>query len=107
MFDWSLLDKIVAVVATLATLSVIVERGLELVKPLFLKIKDENWQKSAKIAAATLVGFGLAAVLKYDALAQFGLSVPAWVGFLATGAAISGGSSVWHPILEWLKTIKE
>lgn len=82
------------------------ERGIELVKPLFLKIADPNWQKVAKIGAASVLGFAVSALVKFDPLAQLGFNLSPWAGYAAAGLLASAGASPWHALLEWLKTIK-
>lgn len=101
-----MLETIEGVLAVAITLAAATERLIEIVKPLFEKIPNLDWQKAAKVAGAVLVGFGLSALTGFDVLAQFGLSVAPVLGYAAGGLLISAGSSTIHPILEWLKTIK-
>ncbi len=102
-----MLENIEQALAIALTLAAASERLIELVKPLFLKIKDENWQKSAKVAGAALVGFGLSALFGFNVLDKFGVTAAPVLGFLASGLLIGSGSSVIHPLLEWLKSIKQ
>jgi hypothetical protein len=89
-----------------ALLAASVERGVELFRPLILKIKDVQIQGVVKIAAAALLGFGLSALLRIDVLAILGISFNPVVGYLAAGVLASAGASPWHAILEWLKQTK-
>jgi hypothetical protein len=100
------LDLILSIVVLLAALSAVVERGVLLFRPLFLKIKDAEWQNVAKLGAAILLGFGLAFLVRLDVLAMLGFVFAPAAGYAITGILLSFGASFWHPILEWLKTIK-
>lgn len=101
------LETLISVLAVLAALAAFVERGVELVKPILEKlIKDGAWLISAKVLLASLVGFGLAALLRIDPLAMIGVSVSPVIGYAAAGVLASAGASPFHAILEWLKTIK-
>lgn len=100
-------EKLVAIITVLLFIAGATERLIELVKPLIEKwIKDAAWLISVKITAAVLVAFGLAALFQYDLLTEVGLAVAPVLGYLATGLVSSVGSSVLHPLLEWLKTLK-
>jgi hypothetical protein len=101
------LETVIALVTVIGTLAVAVERGIELFRPLWVKITDELWQNVAKLAAAILLGFGVAALLGINPFAILGLPYPPVAGYAFAGFLASGGASSWHAILEWLKTIKE
>lgn len=97
---------LIAIFTVLLTISLAVERLIEMFKPLIAKI-PEAWQASVKIAGAILVGFGLAALFKFDFLKEltvFGVSpIVSWV---LAGLVASTGSTTINRILEWLKTLK-
>lgn len=101
------LEMVIAVITVIGMLAGAVERGVELFRPLWLKITDQVWQNSAKLAAAIVLGIAVAFLLKIDPLQMLGFAYPAWVGFVVAGFLASGGASGWHAILEWLKTIKQ
>jgi hypothetical protein len=99
------IDILIGVFAILLIFASATERLVEIVKPLFLKITNLDWQVSIKVAFAVLVGFGLAALFQYDVLAKVGIVALPVLGYLAAGLIASVGSSVLHPILDWLKTL--
>jgi predicted Co/Zn/Cd cation transporter (cation efflux family) len=100
------LAMIQIVIAAIVMLAVAVERGVELFRPLLMKIKTVEWQNDAKLGAAILLGFGLSALLRLDILAMLGFTFPPLAGYAAAAFLASAGASPWHAILEWLKTIK-
>jgi hypothetical protein len=100
------IETLIAVFTTLLVLAGAVERLIEIAKPLLVKITNLDWQKSIKVLFAVLVGFGLSALFRFDILAQLGIATFPVLGYLAGGLGASLGSSVIHPILEWLKTLK-
>jgi hypothetical protein len=102
MITIEVLTKIFSVLLVIALAS---ERLIEVAKPLIEKVSIK-WQPSIKISVAILVGFGLAALFHFDILAElFVLGIAPIVGYLLAGLVSSAGSSVIHPILEWLKTL--
>lgn len=101
------LEMIKTAIAAVIMLAIAVERGVQLFKPLFLKITDENWQDVAKLGAAILLGFVLAFLIRVDTLTMLGFNFAPVAGYAVAGLLASGGASVWHDILEWLETIKE
>jgi ABC-type branched-subunit amino acid transport system permease subunit len=105
------LAVLIVVVSILFALALAVERAMEIIKGPLMKIKwlvaDPNLLISAKVLIAVLIGWGLAAVVSYNVMSELGAPVPVAVGYLMTGLLTSTGSSFWHAILEWLKTIKE
>lgn len=100
------LETLYVVIVAIAFLAACVERGVELFRPLLLKVKDAEWQNVAKLGAAILLGFGLAFLIRLDVLAMLGFTFPPVAGYAAAGLLASGGASLWHSVLEWLKTIK-
>jgi len=101
------LENVIAVVTVISLLAGFVERGVELFRPLWMKITVPVWQNTAKMGAAIILGFGLSFLLKLDPFAMLGLPImPVW-GYLFAGSLASSGASGWHAILEWLKTIKK
>lgn len=98
-------ETLVAVFTILLTISLAAERLIEIFKPLIEKI-SVAWQPSVKISMAILTGFGLAALFRFDLLKDLGLGVAPVIGYALAGLVASTGSSVIHPILEWLKTLK-
>lgn len=100
------IDTIQIVITAIIFLAVSVERGVEIFRPWLTKIKNADWQNVAKLGAAILLGFGLAFLLRLDILAMLGFTFPPVAGYAAIGLLASGGASMWHGILEWLKTIK-
>jgi hypothetical protein len=97
---------LIAVFTILLTLSLAVERLIEVARPLIEKIAVV-WQPSVKIGLAVVIGFGLAALFRFDLLKEllvFGVAPV--LGYLLAGLVASTGSSVIHPILEWLKSLK-
>ena len=101
------LEMALVAVGIVFAVATMVERGIELVRPLLEKIKNESWLKSAKVGAAVIVGFVLCYFLKLDAMSAFGFSLPPIAGYAVTAALASAGASPWHALLEWLKTIKQ
>ncbi len=97
---------LIVVLTAIALLAASVERGIELFKPLLNQIKSPDWQNVAKLGAAILLGFGLAALIRLDILAMLGFTFAPVAGYLAAGILASAGASPWHAFLEWLKTIK-
>lgn len=89
----------------LLVLSGAVERAVEMLKPLITKVADE-WQTTVKIGAAVLLGFGLAALWRFDFLAAVGVPTLPVLGYLASGFMVSLGASVIHPILGILQMLK-
>jgi hypothetical protein len=98
-------ETLVAVFTILLTIALAAERFIEIFKPIIEKI-SVLWQPSVKITLAILVGFGLAALFRFDLLKDLGLGVAPVIGYALAGLVASTGSSVIHPILEWLKTLK-
>jgi len=106
--DYEYVEVLIVLLTSLLFIAGSVERLIEIAKPLILKIANEDWQKAVKVLLAVLLGFGLSALLQFNPLGQFKWFVaPEWTGYLAAGMLASAGSSVLHPILEWLKTLKE
>lgn len=101
------IESIELALVAVITLAAMVERGVELVRPLILKIADIQAQNVVKIAAAVVIGFGTAALLQINVLGILGLAVPPVAGYAAAGVLASAGASPWHALLEWLKTIKQ
>jgi hypothetical protein len=102
------IESLVAVFAVLLTIALAAERLIEIFKPIIEKIQDPNWLTSAKVGAAVLVGFGLAALFRFDMLARLSVTgtLPV-VGYAAAGLVASVGSSTLHALLEWLKTLQQ
>jgi uncharacterized protein YacL len=101
------LETIEAGIALIVFLSVAIERGVELFRPLFLKIADAEWQSVVKIALAMILGILVAALLRLDFLTTVGIPMfGVWAGYVAAGVLASAGSAPWHALLEWLKTLK-
>ena len=100
------LESVLAVLTVVAFLAAAVERGVELFRPLLLKIIDENIQNAVKVAVAIVLGVALAALIRIDALAMLGITFNPWAGYVAAGVLASAGASPWHALLEWLKSIK-
>lgn len=98
-------ETLVAVFTIILTISLASERFIEIFKPLVDKV-SVAWQPSVKITTAILVGFGLAALFRFDLLKDLGLGVSPVIGYALAGLVSSTGSSVIHPILDWLKTLK-
>jgi hypothetical protein len=102
-------EILISVFAILLVIAGSAERFIEIVKPGLEKtIKDPSWLISAKVAAAVLMSFALAAFFHFDLLARLGIvgTLPV-IGYAAAGLFASIGSSGLHAILEWLKTIKQ
>ena len=100
------IDVLVAIFTVILTMAIAAERLIEIFKPLLDKLSTV-WQPSVKIVAAILVGFGLSALFNFDLLSKLGvMGVSPIAGFALAGLIASAGSSVLHPILEWLKTLK-
>lgn len=100
------LEMVIAVLTVIAMLATAVERGVELFRPLWNKIQNQDWQNWAKLGAAIVIGTMVAFLLRIDPFAMLGLPYPDYTGFIFAGFLASGGASGWHAILEWLKTIK-
>lgn len=101
------LETIEAAVAIVIFVALAVERGVAIARPLTLKIKDLEWQASAKIVLAIVLGILVAALLRLDFLTTVGIPLfGAWAGYVAAGVLASAGASPWHALLEWLKTLK-
>lgn len=101
------IDILISVFAVLFTIALSAERLIEISKPLIEKIKDQGWQDSAKVASAVVVGFGLAALFRFDLLARLTVTgTPPVIGYAAAGLVSSVGSSALHAFLEWLKTLQ-
>ena len=99
-------QTLIAVFTVLWTLALAAERFIEIFKPLIEKISIV-WQPSVKIVLAIAIGSALAALFRFDLLkelAVFGV-IPV-IGYVLAGLVASAGSSVIHPVLEWLKTLK-
>ena len=99
-------QTLIAVFTVLWTLALAAERFIEIFKPLIEKISIV-WQPSVKIVLAIAIGSALAALFRFDLLkelAVFGV-IPV-IGYVLVGLVASAGSSVIHPVLEWLKTLK-
>ena len=93
--------------AAVAIVAAAVERGVELFRPLWNKIKNTDIQNTAKIGAALLLGFFVASVTKIDFFAMLGLSgLAPLAGYVAVAVLASAGASPWHALLEWLKTLR-
>lgn len=101
------LETVIALVTVIGTLAVAVERGVELFRPLWLKIQDPEWQNVAKLCAAIVLGSAVAALINVNVFAILSMPYPPIAGFIFAGLLASGGASSWHAILEWLKTIKK
>lgn len=101
------LEMVIGLVTVIAMLAAAVERGVELFRPLWLKITDQVWQNVAKLSAAIVLGTAVAALLNIDPFALLKLPYPPLAGWVFAGFLASGGASSWHAILEWLKTIKK
>lgn len=101
------LEMVIAVLTIIAMLATAVERGVELFRPLWVKITNQEWQNVAKLAAAIVLGCGVAFLLKINPFVMLGLPYPEYTGWIFAGFLASGGASGWHAILEWLKTIKQ
>lgn len=101
------LQSVYVVLTAIAMLAAVVERGVELFRPLLMRIKAAEWQNAAKLGAAILLGLGLAFLIRLDVLAMLGFTFPPAAGYAAAGILASTGASAWHAVLEWLKTIKE
>ena len=99
------LESIVVVLTAIALLAASIERGIELFRPFFNKIKNVDWQNVAKLGAAILLGFGLAFLIRLDILAMLGFTFAPIAGYITAGLLASAGASPWHALLEWLKTI--
>jgi hypothetical protein len=100
-------EILISIFAILSTISLAAERLIEMAKPLFNKIKYPEWQASAKLFSAIIIGFCCSALFRFDLLAQLGISgVSVLVGYLAAGLISSSGSTVINRFLEWLKTLK-
>lgn len=102
------LDTVIALLTVVSMLATVVERGVELFRPLWVKVeaKSKDWANVAKLATAMLLGTGIAALLRIDIFAGIGVPQPPLYGYALAGILSSGGASMWHAILEWLKTIK-
>ena len=99
-------EVLVAVFAVLLTISLAVERLIEMFRPLIEKIA-EAWRASVKIGSAILVGFGLAALFRFDFLNELSVDgISPIVGYVLAGLVASTGSTTINRILEWLKTLK-
>jgi hypothetical protein len=99
-------NQVIAMFTVLLTIALASERLIEVAKPLINKIQNVELAASVKIIGAALIGFGLAYLFGYNLLLALGLAdIPTVLGYLVTGLVSSVGSSVLHPILEWLKTL--
>jgi hypothetical protein len=100
-------ENLIAVFTVLFTIALAVERLIQIAKPLLEKIKDPLWLESAKVASAVVVGFGLAALFRFDLLERMTVTgtLPV-IGYALAGLVASVGSSTLHAILEWLKTLR-
>lgn len=99
-------EVLIAVFAVLLTISLAVERLIEMFRPLIEKIAI-TWQASVKIAGAILAGFGLAALFRFDFLKELGVvGISPIVGYILAGLVASTGSTTINRILDWLKTLK-
>jgi hypothetical protein len=100
------LETIGIVLTVVAMLAASVERGVELFRPLLMKINNLDVQNAAKIGVAVVLGILVAALLRLDILATVGISYSPWAGYVAAGVLASAGASPWHALLEWLKTLQ-
>jgi hypothetical protein len=102
------IETLIAVFTVLLTIALAVERLIQVAKPLLEKIQDPDWLESAKVVSAIVVGFGLAALFRFDLLARLTVTgtLPV-VGYALAGLVASVGSSTLHALLEWLKTLQE
>jgi hypothetical protein len=99
-------ETLIALFAILLTISLGAERLLETFKPLFDKI-NAAWQGSIKLACAIVIGFGLAALFRFDVLARLTIvGVPPVLSYILAGLIASTGSTTINRILEWLKTLR-
>lgn len=99
-------ETLLAIFAVLLTISLGAERFMEVFKPLLDKVA-EKWRSSIKIIVAILVGFGLAALFRFDILAKLMITgnLPV-ISYALTGLIASTGSTTINRILEWLKTLR-
>ena len=98
-------QALIAVFTILLTIALAAERLIEVGKPLIEKITP-TWQPPVKITLAATVGTLLAGLFHFDLLKELTVTgIAPIVGYIAAGLVASSGSSVLHPILEWLKTL--
>jgi hypothetical protein len=99
-------ETFITIFAVLLTISLGAERLIEAFKPLFDKIVD-SWRGSVKLIAAILIGFGLAALFRFDMLERLTITntLPV-VGYAVAGLIASTGSTTINRLLEWLKTLR-
>jgi hypothetical protein len=93
--------NIPSAITVLILLATMVEAALEMLKPAFAKIANEQWRTSANILASLAIGVGLAFAFNFNLIVYLPfLVVPAWVGFVMMGLLSAAGSRFWHTVLD-------
>jgi uncharacterized protein YacL len=88
-------------ITILILLATMVEVALEMLKPAFSKIKDDQWRTSANILASLVIGVILAFVFSFNLTTYLPyLLLPFWAGFVIMGLLSAAGSRFWHSILD-------
>lgn len=100
------INSLIGVFAVLLTISLAAERLIEILKPLYEKIKDGVWKASVKLLSAVVIGTVCAALFRFDMLAKLSVEAPFLVGYLAAGLIASTGSTTINRFLEWLKSLR-
>jgi uncharacterized protein YacL len=96
--DTALIGSAITVLILLATM---VEAALEMLKPAFSKITNEQWRTSANILASLFIGVVLAFLFNFNLTTYLPfLVVPVWVGFVVMGLLSAAGSRFWHTVLD-------
>lgn len=102
------LEQIIAVFVVLSIISGGAERLIEIAKPLFNKIKSEEWRSSLKLLSAITIGSLLAALSHFDMLNRITIiGVPVIVSYIGAGLISSIGSTALNRFLDWLKSLRE
>ena len=109
------MDKITALLAFLATLSLATERITEMVKGLFSKFlakeqSDETKEGRRQAAIhfiAIAVGTGLSLTVKGQIATIAGLSAANFWVCLMFGAMASGGSGLWNSLLDIAREVNK
>lgn len=101
------LEQIIAVFVVLSIFSGGAERLIEVAKPLFNKIKSEEWRSSLKLLSAIIIGSLLAALARFDMLDRITvIGVPIIISYIGAGLISSIGSTTLNRFLDWLKSLR-
>jgi hypothetical protein len=104
MFDVYTIEK---TIAALAIVSGCAWKLVEIFKPLFNKIKAEDFRGMAKALAAGVLGWALAWGFGIQALNAIGYSLNPAVDAIVAGILASGGAAVFNILYDILKVLKE